>query len=44
MEDLQNSQTKLLPSHSGMPRTEDVQKLKELLSQLEPETSPLKMK
>jgi myosin protein heavy chain len=46
MEDLNNansgSSSKLQPNHSGAPFHEDVQKLKQLLSQLDPETSPLR--
>lgn len=49
MEDLNahmNSQNnvggELKPSLSGAPFAEDVQKLKALLSQLDPETSPLR--
>ena len=47
MEDLNNSGSgapgaPLRPSLSGAPFTEDVQQLKHLLSQLDPETSPLR--
>ena len=43
MEDLNNGNSKLTPSSSSsVPFTEDVQKLKHLLSQFDPETSPLR--
>jgi hypothetical protein len=42
MEDLNHGNAKLTPSASGAPFTEDVQKLKHLLSQFDPETSPLR--
>jgi myosin protein heavy chain len=50
MEDLNNgngkagtsSSSKLHPAHSGQPFHDDVQKLKQLLSQLDPDTSPLR--
>ena len=41
MEDLNGSNAKL-PTTTGAPFHEDVQKLKYLLSQFEPETSPLR--